>query len=43
MVNFELVVVITPHACARGKVTGCIIVVVIVVSIKIVISRDVGV
>ena len=32
--------IITPHACARGKVIGCIVV---VVSTKIAISRDIGV
>ena len=36
---------ITPRACARGKVIGCIVVVVVVVVIgtKIAISRDVGI
>ena len=34
--------IFTPHACARGKVIGCVIVVV-VVGIKITISRDVGI
>ena len=35
---------ITLRACARGKVIGCVIVVVIiVVSTKIAISRDVGI
>ena len=34
----------TPCACARGKVIGCIVVVVVVVvGTKIAISRDVGV
>ena len=33
--------VITPRACARGKIIGCVIVV--VVSTKIAISRDVGI
>ena len=32
--------IITPRACARGKVIGCVVV---VVSTKIAISRDVGV
>ena len=38
--------IITPRACARGKVIGCVIVavvIVIVVSTKIAISRDVGI
>ena len=41
--------IITPRACARGKVIGCVvvvvvvIVVVVVVSTKIAISRDVGI
>ena len=37
--------VITPCACARGKVIGCVVVVivVVVVSTKIAISRDVDV
>ena len=39
-------VIFTPHACARGKVIGrvvIVVVVVIVVSTKITISRDVGI
>ena len=36
-------VIFTPRACARGKVIGCVVVVVVVVSTKIAISRDVGV
>ena len=35
-------VVITPCTCARGKVIGCVVVVV-VVSTKIIISQDIGV
>ena len=34
--------VITPRACARGKVIGRVVVVVVVVSTKIAISRDLG-
>ena len=36
-------VLITPRACARGKVIGCVVVVVVVVSTKIAISRDIGI
>ena len=39
----EAIIIITPHACARGKVIGRIVVVVVVVTTKIAISRDVGV
>ena len=35
--------IFTPRACARGKVIGCVVVVVVVVSTKIAISRDIGV
>ena len=39
--------IITPHACARGKVIGRVVVVivflVVIVSTKIAISRDIGV
>ena len=35
--------VITPRACARGKVIGCVVVVVVVVSTKIAISQDVDI
>ena len=36
--------VVTPRACARGKVIGRVVVVVVVVmSTKIAISRDVGI
>ena len=40
--------IVTPRACARGKVIGCVVVVVgvvvvVVVSTKIAISRDVGI
>ena len=40
-----VLVIITPRACARGKVIGrvVVVVVVVVVSTKIAISRDVGV
>ena len=34
-------VIITPCACARGKVIGCVVVV--VMSTKITISRDIGI
>ena len=34
---------VTPRACARGKVIGRVVVVVVVVSIKFAISRDIGV
>ena len=42
---WELSVLITPRACARGKVIDCVVVVVVVVvvSTKIAIYRDVGV
>ena len=36
-------VIITPRACARSKIIGCVIVVVVIVSTKIAISRDAGV
>ena len=39
-------IIITPRACARGKVIGrvvVVVVVVVVVSTKIAISRDVGI
>ena len=36
-------VIITPRACARGKVISCVVVVVVVVSTKIAISRYVGI
>ena len=39
----HLVLIITPRACARGKIIGCVVVVVVVVSTKIAISRDVGI
>ena len=35
--------IFTPRACAKGKVIGCVVIIVIVVSTKIAISRDVGV
>ena len=34
---------VTPRACARGKVIGRVVVVIVVVSTKIAISRDVGI
>ena len=36
-------IIITLRACARGKVISCVVVVVVVVSTKITISRDGGV
>ena len=37
-------IIFTLHACARGKVIGCVVVVVVVVvSTKIAISQDVGI
>ena len=38
----EVIIIITPRACARGKVIGRVVVVV-VVSTKIAISRDIDV
>ena len=39
----NIMLVITPRTCAKGKVIGCgVVVVVIVVSTKIGLSRDVG-
>ena len=35
--------IITPRACARGKVIGRVVVVVVVVSTKIAIFRDTGI
>ena len=40
VILFKVMVIITPRACARGKVIGCVVV---VVSTKIAISRDVGI
>ena len=34
---------ITPRACAKGKVIGCVAVVIVVVCTKIAISRDIGI
>ena len=39
----DLHVFITPRACARGKVIGRVVVVIVVVSTKFAISRDIGV
>ena len=36
------VFIITPHACARGKVISHVVVAVVVVSTNIAISRDLG-
>ena len=42
-ITLRMYYVITPCTCARGKVLGRVVVVVVVVSTKIAISRDIGV